>query len=1480
MDILSNSSSSSSRVKVEYTDPSGIYPLVASELESRLPLRNLYWNSSSRPLRSIDSLYVELVPDDYGSPQSQRRAASSAGLPGAHDATVAVRDSSDLRRGSEPSITKKERRHQIPGLRQTPYLKVYFLRCDDSETYKGSSRKLLREWVKTHTPPSQHSPSISNQENHDAFEWMIVHVVLPDVQSNSVWPNRASLSVLDKIRADFNGSTKSTIDRVAQIPTMKSLQVQGTTVNPIPSGIARDQFLRESNRAWEDLLSKAKALILTSFDLRVRQYEEDIKARSAQRSLPGWNFCTFFVLKEGLARGFESVGLVEDALMGYDELAVELYTAIEEERQKSSAGEQANLFRGYTQELRIQAEQAIAEARETVVDPKNSQVSATLFLDTERKPYRELILANNISAFDFESYVFARQVALLSRVARLPPTAGSTTGGGEQEDMMVLAEIARRASKFITSAGRSIREDLRASIQLEEDAEEAHLALRYNVIENIVASWTYSSCQQILSGTASASLIFQLQSTVQGPLITSPSPQPEDGKRHTSKRKPSALSRLPTRTTSLLGHPPSTNASPGYDGFTEDVAYPQQSPLQNEAQTGLYVLSAQRAELYIVARRALQSLGRRQGWEIAWPDSTGNIAVQDENMDEISLDDGPRTRQNATGTEIPAPRIKSPTKCGMHSSFLSGALASRLDFFAAYEENTAIACRHYKLSDDCRSAEAMTADLALIRYILGDYTAAVAYIQQLASSYAENDWSELEISILAICARCFKKLDRRDEYIMIVLNLLTNIVQRSHHLPRLKMPAGLYDDGSTRRENAVDASKYLKDLLDASKSQNEPVSAAMKNYFSDIRLESSIVHFGSKDGFKIPLSLQYLLPASLEILEIQARIISATEGQTREIWLSSEGNMKVERGLLTTFLVSNTMVPDWYLLDRITVRVDNVLFTHDLLPSEGSKFFTGSRASTSSDGLVTLGAHTFIWPRQGSLEARVSLYRHIHLEESRSVMCEISSGENSVSNGKLLVRAASAGLRLHTATAEIIGGDSRISDRSQAGMVCFEQIPAHTSIKVRIPYRLDSEMKEISLRTEISYTTADGTFVYGDSHTLPVLLPLGVNVHDVFKQHALFSKFSISTSTSIPLRLLKCQVEGTEDFEASSPKTQTADLCVFSRQPASMVCKIVPKQRLERAMDTLQTRLLMRIQYLCLDEEILDVVLARFTASLQNSDFEDFSRPLSQWLSTSVRTKLSHENLELMGLLREVDMSIFQDFNWEQIVVALPLERRDKLLLWLLQWGHDNSVIEIPKNFGEGDARTITIPVDVPQTQIVFTANLRVFGDRHETHEFGGTRAVGHCIPAELVLQHTRRWDVKREVSRQEAEERVFYYELDASPETWLIGGRRKAQFSATEDEIVTFPVLLIPQRAGHLLFPSIEIQRVEKDGASSLAMRSPPSRGPDAGQTCEVDYQNQGSSVLVVPNLSSTTVGLEPEAGGGGAWLVDAQSRPEVMSG
>jgi hypothetical protein len=49
--------------------------------------------------------------------------------------------------------------------------------------------------------------------------------------------------------------------------------------------------------AWVELITKMKEGILTAFDSVVSQREEEVKRSEGQRQMPGWNFCTFFILK-------------------------------------------------------------------------------------------------------------------------------------------------------------------------------------------------------------------------------------------------------------------------------------------------------------------------------------------------------------------------------------------------------------------------------------------------------------------------------------------------------------------------------------------------------------------------------------------------------------------------------------------------------------------------------------------------------------------------------------------------------------------------------------------------------------------------------------------------------------------------------------------------------------------------------------------------------------------------------------------------------------------------------------------------------------------------------------------------------------------------------------------------------------------------------------------------------------------------------
>ena len=237
-----------------------------------------------------------------------------------------------------------------------------------------------------------------------------------------------------------------------------------------------------------DVISRFKTLILLSFDLRVSQYEENIRKNEAQRSFPGWNFNTFFILKEGLARGFESVGLVEDALLGYDELSVGLDTMIRDQA-NDGTGAQGGVLLDHSEDLYEQVQELLKQSGTAKKSVEQSQppLHDAKPINANKKDYRGLILANNISIFDFRVYIFARQMFLLLRLgnslsarsdlaAKLQPGPNanplqrsmddssigmkSSTTTNDTEDLFSLAELCSRALNFITFAGRLLRDDL------------------------------------------------------------------------------------------------------------------------------------------------------------------------------------------------------------------------------------------------------------------------------------------------------------------------------------------------------------------------------------------------------------------------------------------------------------------------------------------------------------------------------------------------------------------------------------------------------------------------------------------------------------------------------------------------------------------------------------------------------------------------------------------------------------------------------------------------------------------------------------------------------------------------------------------------------------------------------------------------------------------------------------------------------------
>ncbi|KAJ3213266.1 hypothetical protein HDU67_003109 [Dinochytrium kinnereticum] len=234
-------------------------------------------------------------------------------------------------------------------------------------------RKQIQDWLNI----------IANKKNQ---EWLIVYVGNVDAKRAAPRFLNVGGTVFEKIKADFG--TKG--ERVIQLK----------------------QPIAKEGESLAEFFHRIKEGLVASFTKQVLQYEEDTRRLDAQRLLPGWNYCHYFVLKEGLACTFELMNIYEEALVQYDELEAAFFQNLIEQ-----GAPWFQTFGG--------------------TDPGDDSND---ILNTSIKPYRDMILQNTISIFDFRAYLFARQAQLLFKLANGPHI------------------ICQRAKIFIASFAKTLQE--------------------------------------------------------------------------------------------------------------------------------------------------------------------------------------------------------------------------------------------------------------------------------------------------------------------------------------------------------------------------------------------------------------------------------------------------------------------------------------------------------------------------------------------------------------------------------------------------------------------------------------------------------------------------------------------------------------------------------------------------------------------------------------------------------------------------------------------------------------------------------------------------------------------------------------------------------------------------------------------------------------------------------------------------------------
>jgi hypothetical protein len=230
---------------------------------------------------------------------------------------------------------------------------------------------------------------------------------------------------------------------------------------------------------------------------------------------------------------------------------------------------------------------------------------------------------------------------------------------------------------------------------------------------------------------------------------------------------------------------------------------------------------------------------------------------------------------------------------------------------------------------------------------------------------------------------------------------------------------------------------------------------------------------------------------------------------------------------------------------------------------------------------------------------------------------------------------------------------------------------ADASTTVQIPYEIETMLPEISVKIEVEYVTAKGKFLFQSSFTIPIELPLDVNVHDHFKNDSLYSKFNIKTASHMPLEIIDVNLSGSETYEVYAPSEEKGPTVVFPKQPMAVTYKITTKGDPDpesKQTNSAKSSLALTVIYRVLQEDVLDRLCELFTASIGSSPV----KRLARLLLTAFKDRLEHRvlpwQLGRIPLLEKVELGPFEEMNWFEYTDGLPQDLREEANNWLQTW--------------------------------------------------------------------------------------------------------------------------------------------------------------------------------------------------------------------
>lgn len=1289
-------------------------------------------------------------------------------------------------------------------------MKVYLVRCDNKEKYKETVRKEIKDWVKSLDVSTSGKSTIKGQERHDAYEYLILHVVLPGTLAatqsrsskhlsleatestdsvNSIpkskWTGKSSSTIYDKLRADFHSSSKAPFERVAQVRLVDPAK-PSTALSP-----------SEIEEQWVDLVEKLKTAILRSFDARVAQYEEHIREREAQRNLPGWNFCTFFILKEGLARGFENVGLLEDALQIYEELDVGLDLVIQDQAREDHV-DAANTLLPYALDLKDIIRKVLnnTSMHET---QNNGEIGLSLkswaaveaesfAWKLERRNYQQMILTNQVSALDFRIYIFIRQTQIMLRRANVPTPTSKTKSlqqqGGARLDANILSEICVRSTRFSNLAARNLRQDLFAAWGGQQGLPDDEREMQRVAIDSIVASWKWSSLLQTLSEcqivSSMSRLATQSNSSTQDGELFSPTDIAESRKQRDR------------------GYSVSTSAS-SETGISVNGISPQAG---KDAFSALRIVHGSKdafvfqvAELFLMLRTIFQQV-----------------------CHEFGLLDFLRNESDGTAVAIGI----SHGSVGILAPSLQSMLQSDTAAIGTYKLLTVCACHCYTIAGKSRASRQLLYDLARVEVHNSDYDAAMAWLDAIPGSMESAPQTPMDYSILKLYIICLRKSGRHEDL-------------ASKLFLSLQSPHGA--------RKASTLQQTWTELVEAA-SNCDKIDLSFESMFAVNSLSNFITYGSETDEFTVSLTLQVVLPIKdIGHTAVSLNLDSRSQSTLERICLRYEGQPSIENGLLLVHLQSVVATEGWYEATSLSIVIGNIRFTHEI---------SAAKVTNSEDQKVEIrppqATQLYIYPSWKSphLQASDALVRDLGQRRSLLIHIHWPVPDRSVHSAQLRLKPATAGFRLDViSSASPQGHKFDVKRVEDTPFIDFASVN-DTITTLEIPYVLDNPgTPSISTRAELRYATDEGTFEIYDTLSTTCILPISVNVQDYFQADATFSQFTFSPSRPIPIEIVGCALAGNDEYQVVSDVTKPVSVQAFVKQPVSWVVKLVGQDQsvdayIPKSKD--KSQLGLTIDYRSTDEAILQTIRDEFSQSLETTPYRYVTRPLLSHLGSKLQSLWTESEIELIALTSEIDMWSFEELDWATLLHAFDRQTRSGIVDWLREWHEEHKCIQL--RLEAASQRTLKLLVDAPRAQTIVTARIDL-----------PTMQSRKCVVGQPSL--ARLYVSVKHLQKNVTNEEISV-EVTGQNDLWLVGGQRKA-IIPPGSSLFESTVILVPQKAGSLLLPLIDVKCRDSTNGQQIPV--------------EVEQLSSATAVDVSESVGSTTIGIGDGETAEGHWVVETRT-------